>query len=238
MIARNAARSLPEVLESVGWADEICVADTGSSDNTKEIADKFGAKTGSIQFEGFGRAKQEAVNMAAYDWVFSLDSDEVVSPELRDSILEFLRNPGDFAGAEFSRITNFCGKWIKHCGWYPEYIMRIFDKKRGRFNAKQVHESVELNGKITRLNGDLLHYSYPDIDTYKRKLDEYARLGAKAKKNSPAVLNFIYMLIKPLIVFLKKIIFQAGFLDGWAGWRIALYSARGQFLKYKYALKK
>jgi len=236
MIARNAAERLPDVLKSVEWADEICVADTGSSDSTLEIAKKHGAVTKHIDFKGFGEAKQEAAQMATHKWVFSLDSDEVVTEKLRDAILSFLENCDSDAGAEFARVTNFCGKWIYHSGWYPEYILRIFSRDRARFNDKVIHESIEYEGKLKRIDGDLLHYSYPTLNIYLKKLEEYARLGAQSKRSRPKVLNLLSMFIKPVVVYIKKLIIQLGFLDGKAGLKIARMSAYGQYLKYKYAL--
>lgn len=236
MIVRDAAERLPEVLKSVEWADEICVADTGSLDNTLEIAHKHGAVTKQIEFKGFGKAKQEAALMATHKWIFSLDSDEVVSDKLRDAILRFLENCDDYIGAEFSRVTNFCGKWIYHSGWYPEYILRIFNSEYARFNDKVIHESIESEGKIKRIEGDLLHYSYPTLNIYLKKLDEYARLGAQLKRSKPQVVNLLSMVMKPIIVYIKKLIIQRGFLDGKAGLKIAQLSAYGQYLKYKYAL--
>jgi len=236
MIARDEEHNLERVVESVRWADEICIADTGSVDNTIEKARELGAKVTKVKFEGFGATKQKAVEMASHDWIFSIDCDEVVSQELKKSIIEFLENTIDYTGAECNRITNFCGKWIKHSGWYPEYILRLFNKNKTRFNDKLVHESVIRSGKIARLEGDLLHYSYPDLKNYTAKAKEYALLNACQKRNTPFVINLLSLLIKPIFAFFKKLIIKRGFLDGFAGLQIAGVTAWGQFLRYYYAL--
>jgi glycosyltransferase involved in cell wall biosynthesis len=237
MIARNAAHQIGRTLQSVKWADEICVADTGSRDDTIEIAKQWGAKTKSISFEGFGPAKQEAVKMASHEWILSLDSDEVVTPELNEEIRRFLNADEDYVGAELGRVTNLCGHWVLHSGWYPEYVMRLFNRRHGRFNDKKLHESVIVEGRIKRLSGRLLHYSYPNIKTYLNKSYDYAQLGALSKASLPAILKIIYMFVKPVIVFFKKLVVQRGFLDGLPGLWIAAFSAYGQLLKYYYALK-
>jgi len=238
MIARNAEKQIEEVLESVKWADELCVADTGSEDNTREKAAGKGAKVTNIEFTGFGKAKQKAVDMASYDWVFSLDSDEVVTPQLKDSIQGFLTYTNGYVGAEFKRATYFCGSWIRYSGWYPEYIMRIFDKTKAGFNDKILHESIEYEGKIKRLDGHLLHYSYPTIKTYIKKAFEYARLGAEKKRKESFPLKLLFIVLKPVIVFFKKFILQLGCADGFSGLWIAGFAAFGQILKYYYALRK
>lgn len=236
MIARNAARQIGRTLASVSWADEICVADTGSEDDTKGEAEKFGAHTQSISFTGFGKAKQDACAMASNVWLLSLDSDEVVTPELKKSIVDFLQDCDGFAGAEFSRITNLCGHWIFHSGWYPEYIMRLFNREWGGFDDRLVHESIKYNGSIKRLDGVLLHYSYPSIKAYLHKIREYAELAAVSKKSKPFLANILSMIFKPGLIFIKKFILQLGFLDGLPGLWIAGFSAYGQFLRYYYAI--
>jgi len=237
MIARDAARQIGRTLESVKWVDEICVADTGSRDDTIAKAEQWGANTKSISFEGFGPAKQEAVKMASHDWILSLDSDEVVTPELNEEIRRFLNADEDYVGAEFGRVTNLCGHWVLHSGWYPEYVMRLFNRRHGRFNDKKLHESVISEGRIKRLSGRLMHYSYPNIRIYLNKSHDYARLGALSKASLPAILKLVYMFAKPVIVFFKKLVWQRGFLDGLPGLRIAAFSAYGQLLKYYHALK-
>lgn len=237
MIARDAAGLIGKSLESVQWADEICVADTGSCDETIEVAKKWGAITKSIRFEGFGPAKQEALKMASHDWILSLDSDEVVTPELTEELKRFLNDNEDYVGAQVGRVTNLCGRWVLHSGWYPEYVTRLFNRQHGRFNDRKLHESVICEGRIKRLSGLLLHYSYPNIRTYLEKSLQYAQLGAHSKATLPTLQKVIYLFVRPVIEFLRKLIIQKGFLDGPPGLWIAAFSAYGQLLKYYYALK-
>ncbi len=237
MIARNAGDQIGNALKSVAWADEICVADTGSIDNTKKVAEKYGAKTISIEFEGFGKARQQSVAMASHDWILALDSDEIVDDHLRASIIRFLENPHDYIGAEIPRVTNLGGKWIMHSGWYPEFVFRLFNKNHARFNDADVHESLIFDGRIRRLEGRLLHYSYPTLSVYLKKVYSYAELASRSRRKNPWILNLIYMLVKPLFVFFRKLIIQKGFADGLPGLWIAVLSAYGQFLRYYYALR-
>jgi glycosyltransferase involved in cell wall biosynthesis len=239
MIARDAEWQIGRALDSVKWADQISVADTGSRDRTKEVVEGHGASVKSIDFSsGFGRAKQEAVAMTSNDWVLSLDSDEVVTMELKESIEKFLLECDDYAGAEVSRVTNLCGHWIHYSGWYPEYVLRLFNKKYAEFDDSPLHESMKYNGKIKRLSGNLLHYSYPDLAVYVRKTKEYARWGAMKKMQLPVFIKLFYMLIKPPIAFTRKFLLQRGFMDGLPGLWIACFTAGGQFLKYYYALRR
>jgi len=237
MITLNEEKNIARAVKSVDWADEICVADTGSTDNTVSIAKNLGAHVGLIEFSGFGRAKQKAGAMASHEWILSLDADEVVTHELKNNILKFLENPGESAGAEFGRATNFCGNWILHSGWYPEYVFRLFNKNKAWFNDKPLHESIKHSGKIKRINGLLLHFSYPDIGEYKLKTKSYARLWADKRRDLPFASKLVFMFIKPLIAFIRKFVVQFGFADGLPGLWIAAFSAYGQFLKHYYALK-
>lgn len=236
MIARNAENQIEASLKSVDWADELCVADTGSADNTKDSAERCGARVASISFEGFGPAKQKAVEMTSHDWVLSLDSDEVVTSGLKRGLRGFLTNPAGYDGVEFVRVTNFCGHWILHGGWYPEYVLRLFDKRKANYNDKLIHESVGPVEKIKRVEGHLLHFSYPDLKSYLAKLKEYSRLKAEADREVAFLKKFLFLFIKPGLVFVKKFIFQKGFADGLPGLWIACLSAYGQVLRYLYGL--
>ncbi len=238
MIARNVEGQIGRVLDSVKWADEICLADTGSVDNTMEEARKHGANVISIEFDGFGKSRQKAVAMTSHDWILSLDSDEIVTPELHKGIESFLEDCDEYAGAEFSRITNLCGHWIRYSGWYPEYVFRLFNKNNAGFDDSPVHESLKYSGKIKQISGSLLHYSYPNLKVYMRKAGEYARLGARRKKELSISVKLLYMLLKPIVAFIRKFIIQRGFMDGFPGLWIACFTAGGQFLKYYYALRR
>jgi glycosyltransferase involved in cell wall biosynthesis len=238
MIARNAEGQIGHVLDSVKWADEICLADTGSADNTMEEARKHGAIVTAIEFDGFGKARQKAAAMTSHDWILSLDSDEIVTPGLKQSIESFLEDCDNYTGAEFSRVTNLCGHWIRYSGWYPEYVFRLFNKNKAGFDDSPVHESIKYNGEIKRLAGNLLHYSYPDLRVYMHKAREYARLGALRKKELSIFTKILFLILKPFVSFIRKFIIQRGFMDGLPGLWIACFTAGGQFLKYYYALRR
>jgi glycosyltransferase involved in cell wall biosynthesis len=236
IVAKDEERNIARTVRSVRELGPVIVADTGSTDRTREIAEKAGAKVYRIDWKGFGPSKQEACGFASTDYVLSVDADEVVSSRLAREIRRAVESNGTVDGYFLSRVTNFCGSWIFHSGWYPEYILRLFKKESGSFTDDMLHEHVVCNGKTARLTGRFLHYSYPDITQYAAKLDTYARLGARRYRDKGGRQAFIRMFANPPVWFVKKFIIKLGFADGVAGLWIAVLTAVGQFLKYKYAL--
>ncbi|MCK5125463.1 MAG: glycosyltransferase family 2 protein [candidate division Zixibacteria bacterium] len=232
LITKNEEANLERCLHSVEWVDEIIVVDSDSIDRTIEIAKKFGAKIFNPEWKGFGPAKQYALDQATGDWVLSIDADEEVSFTLKNEIIQLLEGEPELCGYEIPRKTQFLGQWILHSGWYPDYVLRLFNKGEGCFTEALVHEKVEVKGKVGKLNNQLLHYSYPTIEDYTRKLDIYSSLGAEELYKKGKNISTLKAALKPPCAFLRKYIFQKGWKDGWEGFLIAYLTSTGTLLKY------
>jgi glycosyltransferase involved in cell wall biosynthesis len=232
IITHNEEENLPRCLQSVKWADQIIVVDSHSSDRTPQIAAKFGCKYFDLDWHGFGAAKQAALEKATGEWVLSIDADEAVSDELKASISSAIFSSGPTRGYEFSRLTNFLGRWIRHCGWYPDYILRLFRRDSGKFNPLVVHESIAVNGPTGRLKGDLLHYSYPNLEKYFAKSNRYTTLGAEEALRLGKHAGMADLIFRPPVSFFKHYIQKAGFLDGPQGLMVSTLSAAAVFNKY------
>lgn len=232
MIARNEAVNLPDAIKSLDFADQIVVADTGSSDNTIEIARDLGAEAHSITFEGFGKAKNKALEYCAGEWAFIIDADERVSPELAKNILDAVNNNSGPAGFMINRMTYFLGKPVRHSGWYPDYVLRLFKREKGMFTSNLVHESVQVDGDVGKLNGLLIHYSYRSLEQYLDKLNEYSSLSAREMFERGRRFHTFDLIVHPVSIFVKMYIFRAGFLDGLHGLILAALSSYHVFIKY------
>lgn len=232
IMARDEAANIEQAIDSLSFASQIIVADTGSKDNTIELAQKAGAETHSIFFDGYGPSKNRAIAFAQCDWVFSMDADERVSPELARDILAAIGSDNSFDGYEINRLTYFLGKPIRHSGWYPEYIIRLFKNGKGRFSERLVHESIELNGEHSRLEGLLYHYSYRDLESYIEKLNVYSAMSAQDMLRDGRQYSFGKLLLYPPAAFIKMYFQKAGFLDGYHGLLLAGLSSFHVFVKY------
>jgi len=231
IITRNESKNIEAAIESLDFADQVVVADTSSEDETVELARKTGAEVHGIPFRGFGASKNMALEFCTGDWIFSLDADERVSPELSHSVLEAVNNADGHDCYGVNRLTYFLGKPIRHSGWFPDYVVRLFKKGYG-FSEKQVHESLETGGNVGRLQGLLLHHSYRDLDRYFEKLNFYTSLNAGEMIREGKKGSLIDVIIHPPATFLKMFIFKAGFLDGMTGFVLAVLSSYQVFIKY------
>lgn len=232
MITHNEEANLARALRSVSWADEIIVVDSGSTDRTREIATSFGAKVFDVDWKGFGPAKQAAVERASGDWLFSLDADEEVTVELAEEIKRVVREESEFAGYSIPRKTSFLGRWILHCGWYPDPVLRLFRKGSGRFDDALVHERVILTGKEGRLRGEIMHYSYPNLTVYLEKLNRYTSLGAEEAWRSGKRATWFDIVGRPPVAFIKYYVSKRGFLDGLEGFVLCVLSGVSVLVKY------
>ena len=195
IITFNEAENIKAAIESISWADEIIVVDAESTDATREIAATSGARVFVEKWRGFGKQKQFAVEQASFDWIFSLDADERVSPTLKTEILRLKNSPAEKLadGYKLPRCTFYLNKWIRHGGWYPDWQLRFFNRTKGKWQDVVIHESVEMaeNSRIEKLKGDILHYSIPDASYHHRIIGErYAPLAAQkmfknGRKTSP-----------------------------------------------------
>ncbi|MFH1699250.1 MAG: glycosyltransferase family 2 protein [Candidatus Zixiibacteriota bacterium] len=232
LITKNEEANIERCLQSVSWTDEIVIVDSHSTDQTIEIAQKYGARIYSPEWTGFGQAKQYALDKATGDWILSIDADEEISFTLKNEILQLLENDPPNDGYYIPRKTQFLGKWILFSGWYPDYVLRLFKKCSGRFTDVLVHEKVEVDGQTGRLHNPMMHYSYPTLEDYLRKLDQYSTLGAEELFKRGQKCSPYFLAIKPPFSFLRKLVFQKGWRDGWEGFLIAYLTSTGTLLKY------
>ncbi|GJQ64744.1 MAG: glycosyl transferase [Melioribacteraceae bacterium] len=235
IIARDEEKNIGNCIQSqIDAIDEIIVlVDSKSTDLTLEIVRSFPQVTVEvIDWMGFAKTKQYGVDRAKHDWILWIDADEVITSQLSNELNFFKQSAPEHAAYELARRAYFLGKWIKHSGWYPGFITRLFNKNKARFNDKTVHENLEIDGTIGRLKYDLEHYTDPDIDHYFLKFNKYTSLAAEElfKKKRTAGLNDL--LLRPLFQFFKMYVLRRGFLDGIHGFILAVFSSAYVFTKY------
>lgn len=232
LIVKNEEKNIRRCLESICRIQDIVVFDTGSTDRTIDICREYGCRIYEGEWQGFGPAKQFAVSQTRHNWVFVIDADEVASPELVESIRKILVSP-EADGYRIRRNSYYLGRLIRHSGWNRDYTLRLFNKQKGYFNQKPVHESVQIpSGKIGRIQVPLYHFTYPDINTHLRKIMQYTDLAAETAVCEGKRTNLCLAILKADFKFLKMYFLQAGFLDGREGLILASISAFGVFLKY------
>lgn len=235
IITFNEEKNVADAIESVAWADEIIVVDSESLDQTREIAAGSGAKVITRKWESFASQKQFAVNQAENDWVFSLDADERVSPKLREQIL-VLKNTGFSAEAyKIPRLSIYMGCAIRHGGWYPDWQLRLFNRKKGRWKDLLIHESFKMDEGVqtSKLAGDILHYSVENAGHHHRMIGErYAPLAARQMFDSGRRTSPLKIAFAGPAAFVQAYILKAGFLDGLPGFVIARFAAHHAFLKH------
>lgn len=224
IISKNEEEFIEEAIKSAKFADEVLLLDSGSTDNTCNIAKKLGARVEHQSWQGFGPQKNIAVNLATNDWIFVLDADERIPSELCLEIINILKKPL-FDGYFVGRLNNFFGKDIKTCGLYPDYSLRLFNRNKGKFNDAPVHEIVEMNGKSAKLKNHMIHLAYNNVEEFIEKQKHYSELSIK-KKNTLKAITY------PLWTFFKLYFMKLGFIDGWHGFIIAKIYAKYTFWKY------
>lgn len=235
IITYNEERNIRRCLESViTVADEIIVVDSISADNTKEICAEFDVVFKEQKFLGYIEQKNHALKFAKYNFVLSLDADEALSDELKNSILKAKENLMA-SGYTMNRLTNYCGKWIHHCGWYPDKKLRLFNHKLGSWGGINPHDEFffNTNENIIHLHGDILHYSYYTVEGHYQQADRFSDIAAEAYFEKGKRSSFINLWFSPIIRFIRDYFFLLGFLDGTAGFRICYISAFTTYRKYK-----
>jgi glycosyltransferase involved in cell wall biosynthesis len=216
VITRDAGAQLRDCLASATFAAETIVVDSGSRDDTVEIARTMGARVLTREWPGFGPQKNFAVAQAAHDWVLCLDADERVSDELEASLRATMAHPTHFAYA-MARRNRFLGRWLSHGEGYPDWSLRLFDRRHARWSDDAVHEHVLADGSVGRLDGDLLHASAESLDAYLAKQNRYTTLQAEAMYARGERFSFGRLFFSPLVRFARFYLVRAGFLDGTAG---------------------
>ncbi|MBX2983792.1 MAG: glycosyltransferase family 2 protein [Flavobacteriales bacterium] len=227
---RNIARCITSVKQV---ADEVIVVDSGSTDNTVQIAKEHGAQVTHRDWTNYSDQKNFANGLATGRYILSLDADESVSEQLRHSILE-ARHAGLHGAYSMARLTNYCGTWVRHGGWYPDIKVRLFPKEKARWKGEHVHETLQLDLGVgtTLLKGDLLHYSFYSVEQHERQAEHFAGLAAKAMHARNKRSSRLRIIFSPVSRFVQGYFFRGGFLDGGAGFTIARISARAKRLKY------
>jgi glycosyltransferase involved in cell wall biosynthesis len=207
--------------------------DSFSTDRTKEICQKLNVRFYEQAFLGYAQQKRKALEFALFPHVLSLDADEVVSPELFQSIITIKANPSA-DGYYMNRLTNYCGHWIKHTDWYPDRKLRLWDTRKGNWKGINVHERVEMNSgsTIEVLKGDLLHYSFPSISHHLKVIEKYSAIMATEAIQTGKRSGWLFLIFSPIFKFLKSFIFRLGFLDGYYGFLVCFFSAYATFVKY------
>jgi len=232
IVAMNEADRIGACLASADFGDETIVVDSHSTDATRDVAAAAGARVVERDWPGHVEQKNFAIDQAANDWVFCIDADERVSPELKASILAAL-DRGDLPdGFEMARRTWYLGRWIKRGGWYPDRKVRLFRKSKGRWGGANPHDHVRVTGRVERLDGDLLHYSYRSISDHLKTIDNFTTIAAREKRAGGRRASLVDFTLRPFGKFCRMYLLKRGFLDGRAGFVVAATGAFYVFLKY------
>lgn len=233
IITKNEGKHISKCLASVNWADEVIVFDCGSIDNTVEICRNY---TNNVfvtsDWPGFGIQKQRALDKATKDWVLSIDADEEVTPSLREEIIEAIKHNSGTVGFKIPRLSKYCGKDMKHGGCWPDYVLRLFKREKGKFSPDLVHEQVIVNGAVAKLTQPLLHEAFLNISEVLYKIDSYSTLSAQKMAAIGKKTSLTTAILKALWMFMRCYFFKAGFLDGKEGFMLAVSNAEGTYYKY------
>lgn len=231
IITLNEEKNIANCLASLEFADEIIVVDSGSVDHTEEIC-RANPRVRFFNQEwlGYGQQKNSALERAANQWILSLDADELVTPELAAEIRDVVMD-SRCDGYTVRRKNFYRGQWVRHSGWWPDPVLRLFRKDKGVFSDRVVHESVELNGQTGHLNGCLEHHSFSCVSDFLRKADGYSSLGAQMMQKQEKHASVFFALLKSAATFFKTLLLKRGFLDGYPGVLIAYSNAAGVFYR-------
>ena len=233
VITKNEADVIERCLRSVDWADEVIVLDSGSTDRTVEISQKLGARISVTEdWPGFGPQKNRALKQATGDWVLSLDADEWVTPDLRDEILNMISRPDGASAFRFPRLSSFCGRFMRHSGWWPDYVTRLFRRGAARFSDDVVHERVIVEGKTGTLREPIMHETYVDLDEMLQKMNSYSSLAAQKMRHGGRKAGLAGAVLRGLWAFIRTYFLRGGFLDGREGFMLAVAIAEGTYYRY------
>lgn len=233
VITKDEEAVIGRCLESVRWADEIVVVDSGSRDRTVEIARALNANVVITQdWPGFGPQKNRALDAAHGDWVLSLDADEWVPAALAEEIKARLAQPGDAVGFRVPRRSTFCGREMRHSGWWPDYVLRLFRRGSGRFSDDLVHEQLVVRGSIGTLRAHLMHEAFVDLEEVLHKANSYSTWNARSLRDRGQRGGLGKAIARGLWTFLRTYLLRAGFLDGREGFMLAVSNAEGTYYKY------
>ncbi len=239
IITLNEEKNILRCVQSLkSVADEIIVVDSFSTDQTKAICEANGVRFVQSNWQGYAKTKNYGHTLAQHDYILSIDADEALDETLQAAIKK-VKAQGLSGAYQFNRLTNYCGKWIKHGGWYPDVKVRLFNRHEVHWKDLVVHEHVsyEASLKITHLSGDLLHYSFDSIAAHRKKIAHYSKLEAQKVKHKSKGTLFFKLLFSPPLTFIKMYFFKTGLLDGYYGWKVAQLSAFATYSRYREALR-
>jgi glycosyltransferase involved in cell wall biosynthesis len=239
LIVSNEASNIDACLDSLAWTQELAVVEHGSTDNTLELLAQHNVNLlQTLDWPGFGVQKNRAIEISKCDWLLSIDADERVSVELAQEITEALaraEKSGQRVAFEIPRLTQFCGVWIRHCGWTPDYVLRLFKRGEAQFSNDLVHEKLVLqqpDTQVVRLRTPLLHYSYPTPEHYWRKLQRYSQDWARQRHKQGQSTTMLRAALSGVVAFIRSYFFRLGFLDGAMGFAVCSMQAQAAFGKY------
>lgn len=232
IITFNEERNLPRAIESLRCCDEIVVVDSGSTDRTVEIAERYGARVLEANWRGYAGQKNYASDQARHDWILSLDADEALSEDLEGEIWALKKNGSPYDAYTVPRLAQYLGKWILHSGWYPDRKVRLFDRRKARWVGDYVHESVISDGRVGALQGNLLHYTCQSLSEHMRTMNGYTTLAAEELVARGQKVTYGDLLLNPPWTFFRTYVLKRGFQDGVEGLAIAYMASLYTFLKY------
>ena len=236
IITHNEEKNILRCINSVqDIADEIIVVDSGSTDNTEQICRDFGVRLVHQDWLGYSEQKNFANSLATNDWILSIDADEELSDELKHSILKYKnKHVAHDIVFNMNRLTNYCGHWIRHCGWYPDRKIRIWNRRVGKWKG-EIHETLEFSEEVCEkvLKGNLLHYSFATEQDYENQQFKFARMRGEHYYKQGKKHAWFYMMFSPIFAFVQHYFFQVGFLDGKDGYHICRITAKATKLKYQ-----
>ncbi|MDX8386698.1 MAG: glycosyltransferase family 2 protein [Gallionella sp.] len=232
IITKNEAANIRDCLKSVDWANEVVVVDAGSTDETVEICKELGAHVYVHDWPGFGAQKNRALDYATGDWVFSIDADERVTAELRAEIEAALQGHHHNAAYRMPRLSSFCGRYMRHSGWYPDYVTRLIRRGMGKFSDDLVHERLKVDGMTGTMSNHLIHDTFHDLESLLAKVNQYSTAGALMMKDKNKSVSLKRAVASAVWAFFRTYILRAGFLDGREGFMVAVSTAEVTYYRY------
>jgi len=232
VITKNEREALADALRSVSWADELIVVDSGSTDDTVKIARQFTEHVHVRTWNGYIDQKNHAASLASHDWILSLDADERVTPELASEIQRLLGSNPPSHGYRIPRVSFYFGRWMRTTDMYPDYQLRLYDRRHARWTGKYVHESVKVDGRVGYLRHELAHYPYRNLSEHLIRMDKYTTLAARQMYEDGRRAGILDLVLHPPAAFLRNYVLRRGFIDGQAGLVISIVNSYYVFLKF------
>jgi len=233
IIAHNEAENIARAIRSLSCADEVVLVDSGSADDTVRVAQKCGARVVSHPWAGFAAQKNFATSQAHFDWILSLDADEELDEAAREAVRRWKSTEPAAAGYQFARRARYLGRWILHSGWYPDFKLRLFNRRQGEWKGDYVHESVVITGPVDTLPGEILHYTCDSLEEHAQRIEFYTDLAAREMIARGDRVSAFARAAMPPWIFAHTYFLRLGILDGYQGFLIARMAAR--YVRRKYA---